>query len=173
MNNSGCPKGGPLLDAEDSNFEMGLKAHILSAQKVLKVLVPMMKEKGQGRLINIISTSVKIPIPNLGVSNTIRGAVASWSKTLSSELGPHNITVNNVLPGYTSTDRLEALVEGAGKRLDKTTEEIHKMWKAKVPMGRFAKPEEVAAAVCFLASEEASYISGVSLQVDGGRTGSI
>lgn len=173
VNNSGGPKGGPLLEAESDNFEMGLKAHILSAQKILKALVPMMKDQGQGRVINIISTSVKIPIPNLGVSNTIRGAVASWSKTLSLELGPHNITVNNVLPGYTSTDRLDALVKGAGERLNKTTDEIHKMWKAKVPMGRFAKAEEVAAAVCFLASDEASYVSGVSLQVDGGRTGSI
>jgi len=162
-----------LLDAEGENFTLGLQAHILSAQKVLKVLVPQMKEFGQGRLINIISTSVKIPIPNLGVSNTIRGAVASWSKTLSLELGPSNITVNNVLPGYTTTSRLSALIDGAGARLGKSTDEIEKMWKAKVPMARFGAPEEVAAAVGFLASDEASYINGVNLQVDGGRTGSI
>ena len=173
VNNSGGPKGGALLDAEDENFELGLRAHILSAQKILKVLVPQMKSFGQGRLINIISTSVKIPIPNLGVSNTIRGAVASWSKTLSLELGPLNITVNNVLPGYTSTSRLSTLIEGAGQRLEKTTAEVEKIWKAKVPMARFGAPEEVAAAVCFLASSEASYINGVNLQVDGGRTGSI
>jgi len=173
VNNSGGPKGGALLDAEGENFTLGLQAHILSAQKVLKVLVPQMKDFGQGRLINIISTSVKIPIPNLGVSNTIRGAVASWSKTLSLELGPHNITVNNVLPGYTTTSRLSALIEGAGTRLGKSTDEIEKMWKAKVPMARFGAPEEVAAVVGFLASDEASYINGVNLQVDGGRTGSI
>jgi len=173
VNNSGGPKGGALIEAEDENFQLGLKAHILSAQKILKILIPQMKKFGQGRLINIISTSVKIPIPNLGVSNTIRGAVASWSKTLSLELGPENITVNNVLPGYTTTSRLTTLIEGAGTRLGKTTEEIEQMWKAKVPMARFGAPEEVAAAVCFLASDEASYISGVNLQVDGGRTGSI
>ena len=173
VNNSGGPKGGALIEAEDENFQMGLKAHILSAQLVLKTLVPQMKKFGQGRLINIISTSVKIPIPNLGVSNTIRGAVASWSKTLSLELGPHNITVNNVLPGYTTTSRLTVLIEGAGKRLGKSTDEIEKMWKGKVPMARFGAPEEVASAVCFLASDEASYINGVNLQVDGGRTGSI
>jgi 3-oxoacyl-[acyl-carrier protein] reductase len=173
VNNSGGPKGGALMDAESENFELGLKAHILSAQLILKTVVPQMKKFGQGRLINIISTSVKIPIPNLGVSNTIRGAVASWSKTLSLELGPHNITVNNVLPGYTTTSRLTALIEGAGERLGKTTDEIESLWKAKVPMARFGAPEEVASAVCFLASDEASYVNGVSLQVDGGRTGSI
>lgn len=173
VNNSGGPKGGPLLAAEEETFEDGFKAHILSAQDILKVLVPQMKTVGQGRLINIISTSVRIPIPNLGVSNTIRGAVASWAKTLSMELGKDNITVNNVLPGYTETGRLEALVEATSKRLEVSIEEVHKLWKAKVPMGRFAKPSEVANAVCFLASEDASYISGVSVPVDGGRTGSI
>lgn len=173
VNNSGGPKGGPLLEAESENFENGLKAHILSAQEILKILVPQMKSVGQGRLINIISTSVRIPIPNLGVSNTIRGAVASWAKTLSLELGPSNITVNNVLPGYTQTSRLEALIEGASKRLSVSTGDVVKMWKAKVPMARFAKPSEVASAVCFLASDDASYINGVSVPVDGGRTGAI
>lgn len=173
VNNSGGPKGGALLEAEAETFELGLKAHIISAQDILRVLVPQMKSVGVGRLVNIISTSVRIPIPNLGVSNTIRGAVASWAKTLSLELGKDNITVNNVLPGYTETGRLEALVDGAGKRLKLSTEEVHKLWKAKVPMARFAKPSEVANAVCFLASSEASYINGVSLPVDGGRTGAI
>lgn len=173
VNNSGGPKGGPLLDAEEEIFENGFKAHIFSAQEILKTLVPQMKSVGGGRLINIISTSIRIPIPNLGVSNTVRGAVASWAKTLSMELGKDNITVNNVLPGYTKTDRLETLVEATGKRLGVSIEEVHKLWKAKVPMARFAEPVEVANAVCFLASEEASYISGVSLPVDGGRTGTI
>lgn len=173
VNNSGGPKGGPLLQAEAETFEMGLKAHIISAQEVLKTLVPQMKLVGQGRLINIISTSVRIPIPNLGVSNTIRGAVASWAKTLSLELGPSNITVNNVLPGYTETGRLSTLIEGASKRLEVSTSDVVKMWKAKVPMARFAQPNEVASAVCFLASDEASYINGVSIPVDGGRTGAI
>lgn len=173
VNNSGGPKGGPLLDANEKNFQEGLQAHVLSPQKILKSLVPQMKDFGQGRVINIISTSVKVPIPNLGVSNTIRGAVASWAKTLSSELGPWNITVNNVLPGYTSTPRLENLISAAASRLSVSEEEVIKMWKAKVPAGRFADPVELAHAVCFLASDEASYINGVSLPVDGGRTGSL
>ena len=132
-----------------------------------------MKQKEYGRVINVISTSVKIPIPNLGVSNTIRGAVASWAKTLSMELGGLGITVNNVLPGYTQTERLDALVSAAAKRMGKTEDEIITLWKAKVPAGRFADPKETAAAIAFLASPLASYINGVSIPVDGGRTGSL
>ncbi len=173
VNNSGGPAAGKLFDAEDQSFKDGLQAHILSSQTLLKELVPMMEKSGWGRIINVISTSVRIPIPNLGVSNTIRGAVASWSKTLSLELGPKNITVNNVLPGYTKTPRLEKLIQSASDRLSKSTDEVDKMWKAKVPMARFGEAKEVASAVCFLASEHASYINGVNLQVDGGRTGSI
>ncbi len=173
INNSGGPKAGPLLDAEAESFKESFKAHVLSAQEILKVLVPQMKFEGKGRLVNIISTSVKISIPNLGVSNTVRGAVASWAKTLSIELGKDNITVNNVLPGYTETGRLKELVVAASKKQGVSIEQIHRLWKARVPMGRFAKPVEVANIVCFLASDEASYVNGVSLPVDGGRTGSI
>lgn len=173
INNSGGPKGGPVLNADPKAFLEAMQAHILSAQEVLNALRPQMQESGYGRLVNIISTSVKIPIPNLGVSNTIRGAVASWSKTLSLELGAENITVNNVLPGYTKTDRLKNLVQATSERLSTSTEEVEKLWKAKVPMARFGEVKEVAQAVCFLASVEASYISGVSLAVDGGRTGAL
>jgi 3-oxoacyl-[acyl-carrier protein] reductase len=130
-----------------------------------------MKEKNYGRVINVISTSVKMPIPNLGVSNTIRGAVASWAKTLSLEVAAFGITVNNVLPGYTETPRLQALLEGAAARTSSTVDKVTAQWKALVPAGRFAKPQEVAAAVAFLASPAAGYINGVSLPVDGGRTG--
>lgn len=169
--NTGGPKAGPLFEAEEDNFIQGFENHVLVNALLVKKLLPGMKEKNYGRIINIISTSVKIPIPNLGVSNTIRGAVANWAKTLSVELAPFGVTVNNVLPGYTETPRLEALVAAASKRLNKSEDEVIKMWKGKVPMGRFGKPEETAQAVTFLASPSASYISGVNLPVDGGRTG--
>ena len=171
--NSGGPAGGPLVKAESENFLNAFKQHVLANQLLVKKLSPGMIKNNFGRVINIISTSVKIPINNLGVSNTIRGAVASWSKTLANELGKHNITFNNVLPGYTKTGRLEKLVKATGERLDKTPAQVIQMWQGKVPMGRFAEVKEVANAVVFLASPMASYINGVSLPVDGGRTGSL
>lgn len=173
VNNAGGPKGGLLLKAKDQGFQAAFQTHILSAQAILRVLVPQMKNLGCGRVVNIISTSFKIPIPNLGVSNTIRGAVAFWSKMRSLELATDSITVNNVLPGYTKTLRLEDLVKETSEKLNLGSEEVQKTWKAKVPMGRFGEAKEVAEAVCFLASVKASYINGVSLAVDGGRTGSI
>lgn len=171
--NAGGPKGGPLAEANLENFEEGFRIHLLANQILVKGILPSMRNEKWGRIINIISTSVKSPIVDLGVSNTIRGAVAQWSKTLSLELGKDNITVNNVLPGYTSTDRLSALIQGASERLSKSKDEIAKEWKAKVPLNRFAKPEEVASAVTFLCSENADYISGINLPVDGGRTASL
>ncbi|MEZ4741589.1 MAG: SDR family oxidoreductase [Bdellovibrionota bacterium] len=171
--NSGGPKGGPLIEAEDAEFLAGFTNHILASERLVRHLLPGMKERSYGRIINIISTSVKAPIPNLGVSNVIRGAVANWAKTLSMELAPFAITVNNVLPGYTQTPRLDALVAAAAKRRDLPVEKIIKEWEAKVPLGRFAQPEEVAAAAAFLASPAAGYINGINLPVDGGRTGSL
>jgi 3-oxoacyl-[acyl-carrier protein] reductase len=132
-----------------------------------------MKHKNFGRIINIISTSVRMPIPNLGVSNTIRAAVAGFAKTMSNELAPCGITVNNVLPGYTETERLAALAHTAAVRNSSTADSVRENWLKQVPMNRFAQPEEVAAALAFLASREAAYITGVSLQVDGGRIGAI
>jgi 3-oxoacyl-[acyl-carrier protein] reductase len=132
-----------------------------------------MKHKNFGRIINIISTSVRMPIPNLGVSNTIRAAVAGFAKTMSNELAPCGITVNNVLPGYTETERLAALAHAAAARNSSTADSVRENWLKQVPMNRFAQPEEVAAALAFLASREAAYITGVSLQVDGGRIGAI
>ena len=125
----------------------------------------------KGRIINIISTSVKIPLTGLGVSNTIRGAVANWAKTLSNELGPLGITVNNVLPGATDTDRLAEILEGKAAKANKTIEEIISTEQSHIPLRRFGKPEELAAAIAFLASPSASYINGINLPVDGGRTG--
>ncbi len=132
-----------------------------------------MKEEQYGRIINIISTSVKQPIEGLGVSNTIRGAVANWSKTLATELGPFGITVNNVLPGATATERLDQIMVNIGKKIGKSTEEASEVMRSIIPARRFAEPEEIAYAVTFLASEAAGYINGINLPVDGGRTKSL
>ena len=168
--NSGGPPSGPLAEAAPEAFEQAFKSHLLAPQLILQGLLPGMKSQGFGRLINIISTSVKAPLPNLGVSNTVRAAVASWAKTLAGELGPLGVTVNNVLPGYTSTQRLGALMQAAAQKQGLLVEEVEEQWRRAVPMGRFAQPEEVAEAVLFLASDKASYINGINLPVDGGRT---
>lgn len=168
VNNSGGPKGGPVLDMEDSDFLTFFQNHVLANQALVNALLPAMQAAEYGRIINIISTSVKQPIPNLGASNTIRGAVASWAKTLSHEVGPH-VTVNNVLPGFTLTPRLHSLAEGAAKRLSKTKDEVFDMWKAQAPAQRLAEPSEVAAAAVYLASGVAGFVNGINLPVDGGR----
>jgi 3-oxoacyl-[acyl-carrier protein] reductase len=168
--NTGGPKGGPLVQASDEEFMTGFSNHVLANSRLTKLLLPGMKAASYGRIINIISTSVKAPIPNLGVSNVIRGAVASWAKTLATELGAEGITVNNVLPGYTDTPRLNALIQGAASKQNVSEEKIIADWKNKVPAKRFAKPEEIASAVAFLSSPEAGYINGINLPVDGGRT---
>lgn len=171
--NSGGPAGGKLLDADDEVFLKAFTQHVIANQCLVRLLVPGMREKNFGRIINIISTSVKAPIPNLGVSNTIRGAVASWAKTLSFELAAWGITVNNVLPGYTQTSRLEILIEASAKQSAKSVSEIKEDWRHKIPVGRFGSPEEISAAVAFLASPAASYVNGINLPVDGGRTPSL
>lgn len=173
VNNTGGPKGGPIFSAQPEEFEKAFSMHLICNQILVQALVPGMKEADYGRIINIISTSVKQPIDGLGVSNTIRGAVANWSKTLANELGQFGITVNNVLPGFTATDRLDDIVGNAAKRMDKTEKEASDFMKSLVPARRFAQPGEIANAVAFLASEAASYINGVNLPVDGGRTKSL
>ena len=173
VNNTGGPKGGPLFSADTEEFTKAFSQHLICNQILVQAVVPGMKKVGYGRIINIISTSVKQPIEGLGVSNTIRGAVANWSKTLASELGGFGITVNNVLPGFTATDRLDNIVASAAKKKNSTREEASEFMKSIVPAGRFAQPEEIAYAVAFLASEAASYINGINVPVDGGRTKSL
>ena len=173
LNNTGGPKGGPIISAETEEFTKAFNQHLVCNHILVQAVVPGMKEADFGRIINIISTSVKQPIDGLGVSNTIRGAVASWSKTLANELGQFGITVNNVLPGFTATDRLTDIVANAAKKMTKSEAEASAFMKSLVPAKRFAQPGEVANAVAFLASEAASYINGINLPVDGGRTKSL
>ncbi len=171
--NAGGPKSGPMIEASIDEFEKAFRTHLLANHTLVQKLVPGMKQSGYGRIINIISTSVKTPLPNLGVSNTIRASVASWAKTLAMELGPFGITVNNVLPGYTSTERLDQLLKGAADKQGVSVEQVEKTWKSTIPLGRFAESKETAQAIAFLASPWASYVSGINLPVDGGRTPSL
>ncbi|QOC24131.1 SDR family oxidoreductase [Wenzhouxiangella sp. AB-CW3] len=173
IHNSGGPPAGRAIDAHPDEFEVGFHQHLIAGQRLAQALVPGMREAGYGRIVNIISTSVKEPIPGLGVSNTVRGAVAAWAKTLSRELGPDGITVNNVLPGFTETPRLDSLVAGKAKSQDTSEDQVQKTMLAGVPLGRFCKPEETAAAIAFLCSPLAGYITGINLPVDGGRLGSL
>ena len=173
VNNTGGPPGGRAIDADAEAFLDAFGKHLLANQTLAQAVVPGMRAAGWGRIVNVVSTSVYEPIPGLGVSNTIRGAVASWAKTLSRELGPDSITVNNVLPGYTETGRIEQIVRDRIAATGKSETEVRDAMRANVPLGRLAKPEETAAAIAFLCSPAAAYITGVSLAVDGGRMNSI
>jgi len=173
VNNSGGPAAGPAHLAKAEDFEKAFTQHLLAAQVLVQAVLEGMKGERYGRIINIISTSVKQPIKGLGVSNTIRGAVANWAKTLAGELAPFGITVNNVLPGATDTDRMKEIISGKAEKTGKSAEEIFAEETAAIPLGRFARPAEIGQAVAFLASPAASYITGINLPVDGGRTGSL
>jgi 3-oxoacyl-[acyl-carrier protein] reductase len=170
INNTGGPKGGPIIKADITEFINTFNQHLVCNHILVQAVYPGMIESGYGRIINVISTSVKQPLPNLGVSNTIRGAVASWSKTLASELGQYGITVNNVLPGATNTIRLQGIAEAKSANTGESISDIFDEMASESPMKRIAQPEEIAAAIAFLASSEASYINGINLPVDGGRT---
>jgi len=169
LNNTGGPPAGPIVEASPDAFLSAFSAHLISNQVLAQTLIPGMKRAGYGRIINIVSTSVRQPIRGLGVSNTIRGAVASWAKTLAGELAPFGITVNNVLPGATATERLRSLIRSKAREAGVTEDEVERQMKSEIPTGRFAGPEEIAAAAGFLATPAAGYITGVSLPVDGGR----
>ncbi len=171
VNNTGGPPPGLAHEAQVEAYEQAFRLHLIAFQTLVLAIVPGMKEGRRGRIINVISTSVKVPLPNLGVSNTVRGAVAQWSKTLANELGPFNITVNNVLPGATATGRLKAIITNKSKKSGSTEEEAAQAMREEIPLRRFAEPEETANAICFLAGPSGAYINGVNLPVDGGRTG--
>jgi len=169
VNNSGGPTGGPILEASVNQFIDVFQQHLICNHILVQALYKGMIKSQYGRIINIISTSVKQPLENLGVSNTIRGAVASWSKTLANELGVYGITVNNVLPGATNTERLKSLAENKANSSGRTVDELFLDMTKQIPLKRIAEPEEIAQAVAFLASPHASYINGINLPVDGGR----
>lgn len=173
VNNTGGPAGGKIIDAQEDEFVKAFEAHLLNNHMLTKLFAEGMKADNYGRIINIISTSVKQPLANLGVSNTIRAAVANWAKTMSVELGAFGITVNNVLPGATETDRLHSLIKTKAEKTATAEENVRAEMLHEIPMKRFAKPEEVAAAVAFLASPAAAYINGTNVVVDGGRTGNL
>ncbi|MEO1714399.1 MAG: SDR family oxidoreductase [Bacteroidota bacterium] len=173
INNTGGPAAGTLVDAPFEDLQKAFQLHIGAYQNLVQVLLPGMKAAGYGRIINIISTSVKQPIPGLGVSNTIRGAVANWAKTLSRELAAWGITVNNILPGKTQTERLSEIIEHQAEISGRSTEEVAENLRKQIPVGRFADPSEVAAAAGFLASPAAAFITGINLPVDGGEIKSL
>ena len=173
INNTGGPKSGAIINASVEEFSAAFQMHVLVNQILVQAVVPFMKKECFGRIINIISTSVKEPIPGLGVSNTIRNAVANWSKTMAGELAEFGITMNNVLPGFTDTARLDQIIKVKAAGANTSIEKMAQIMKDYVPAKRFAKPEETANAVTFLASNSASYITGINLPVDGGRTKSL
>jgi len=173
INNTGGPAAGDIGEATPAQFLRAFEQHLICNQLITQAVLPGMKANGYGRIINIISTSVKIPIAGLGVSNTIRGAVASWAKTLSNEVAQFGITVNSILPGSTETDRLHQLIEDRAKATGIAPEAVARRMADKIPARRFGKPEEVAALAAFLASPAAAYVNGTSIPVDGGKTGTI
>lgn len=170
VNNAGGPPGGPITEADSEQFLIAFQRLLLSAQAITQAVFPGMKSTGFGRVINIISTSVKAPLHGLGVSNTIRGAVGNWAKTWANETAKFGITVNNVLPGATETERLLSIIKNKAEKTGKSIEEVSSEMRKEIPGDRFAQPEEVAAAAIFLASEQAAYITGINIPVDGGRT---
>lgn len=173
INNTGGPQPGRLIDAELDELARAFTVHVLTSQMLAQLLVPGMKDAGYGRIVNVISTSVKEPIEGLGVSNTIRGAMANWSKTLSMELAHKGITVNNVLPGYTATTRLKEIIDMRAVTAGIQVDTMEAKLKREVPANRFAEPEEVAQLVSFICSSAASYINGTNIPIDGGRTKSL
>lgn len=173
INNTGGPEGGAIVDAHTDAFIAAFNAHLVCNHIIVQALLPGFKQNAYGRIVNIISTSVKVPLSGLGVSNTVRGAVASWSKTLANELGAFGITVNNILPGATNTDRLQEIIENKAAKTQQDLVKISQAMKAVIPMARFGEPEEIANVAAFLCTPAAAYVSGQNIAVDGGRTPSI
>ena len=170
INNTGGPAAGKAIDADTEQFLAAFNNHLICNHLLVQAVVPGMKAAQFGRIVNVISTSVKQPIAGLGVSNTIRAAVANWSKTLASELGPFGITVNNALPGFTQTVRADYVIQKKATETGLSPNEVMIDLVKEIPVGRIGQPEEFGAAVAFLCSPAAAYINGINLPVDGGRT---
>lgn len=169
VNNTGGPPAGPITEAELEEFTQAFTTHLICNHLLAKAVLPGMRKEGYGRIINVISTSVKAPLPGLGVSNTVRGAVGNWAKTLANEVGADGITVNNILPGATNTGRLQEIIEKKATATGQSVEAVTDTMQSSIPLQRFAEPEEIGAAIAFLATPAAAYITGVALAVDGGR----
>ena len=170
VNNTGGPPSGSIINSSEEDFNNAFRNHLINNHNLSQLLIPGMRASGYGRIINVVSTSVKAPLAGLGVSNTVRAAVANWSKTLANELAPDSITVNNVLPGATLTERLNEIIVRKSLNQGSSEEKIKEEMRDEIPMQRFAEPEEIARAIVFLASSDSSYITGINLPVDGGRT---
>jgi 3-oxoacyl-[acyl-carrier protein] reductase len=173
INNTGGPPSGPITNAKTDEFLSAFNNHLICNHVLTQACMEGMKQSGYGRVINVISTSVKQALPNLGVSNTIRAAVGNWAKTMANELGKFGITVNNVLPGATATQRLATIIENKALKTNVNNDEVKQEMLHEIPLGRFADASEVANAIAFLASPAAAYINGINLPVDGGRTSSL
>lgn len=173
VNNAGGPPSAPMIETDAAEIEKAFRTHVITSHVLAQLIVPGMKTAGFGRIVNITSASVKQPINGLGISNLVRAAVANWAKTLANEISHYGITINNVLPGYTNTDRLDYLFTKQAKQQDVNKEDIFKKMAASIPIGRLGEPAEFGAAVAFLCSPAAAYINGINLPVDGGRTGSL
>jgi 3-oxoacyl-[acyl-carrier protein] reductase len=173
VNNTGGPPGGPAHSADPAAYLAAFRQHLVGGQTLVQALLPGMRDAGYGRIVNVISTSVKEPIANLGVSNTVRAAVAGWAKTLAGELAADGITVNNVLPGYTRTGRLDSLIAAKAEASGRPTDEVARGMLAGVPAARFGEPADIAAVIAFLCTPAAGYVNGTSIAVDGGRTRSL
>jgi len=173
INNTGGPVAGLISGESEQAFRNAFEQHLICNHILAKAVIPSMKAARYGRIINIVSTSVRIPINNLGVSNTIRAAVASWAKTLSNEVAEFGITVNSILPGSTNTRRIYELARANAEKKGISPEAMEKEMMDQIPLKRFAEPEEIAAVAAFLASPAASYVNGISMPVDGGKTGTI
>lgn len=173
INNSGGPPAGPLLDAEPGELLRPFQRHILASSILTRLLIAGMKQSDYGRIVNIVSTSVKEPLRDLGVSNTIRGAMGNWAKSMAEELGPSGITVNNILPGSTEGDRIDELIKARSLKSQETEAEVRTQMQRDIPLRRFAQAQEIGNAVAFLCSPAAAYINGINLPVDGGKTRSL
>lgn len=173
VNNAGGPPGGTFDDLDEAAWRAAVDLTLMSAVEVTRRLLPAMRAQQWGRIINVTSTSVKQPVEGLMLSNSIRLAVVGWAKTLANEVGPDQVTINNVCPGFTTTARLDELAENVAARQGIDTTQVYENWAAGIPLKRLASPEEFANVVVFLASEQASYVHGATIVVDGGRSQSV